>query len=72
MVAEQNILDMQKRLEHMERNTAMYKRNLDELETMVKELNDMKDSFGDELATRLANINNDVNTMEGLRDFGVQ
>ena len=45
---------------------------LDELETTIKGLNDMKDSFSDELAISLAKISRDFNTMEARMSIIVQ
>ena len=65
MVMEQNMQDMFKRLESDELKEDMHKRNTDDLEARVKDFNDMKDSFGDQLASRLANIEGGANIMDG-------
>ena len=74
MVAEQVplIKHMQKRLEDFKLNRYMHKRKIELLEKQVKEVYDMRDTFGNELATRLDKSDNDVNIMEERTDIVVQ
>ena len=42
------------------------------MQMQVNEFNNMKYTFGHELATRLSKINNDVNTIGGRMDIVIQ